>query len=75
MSNKKNFEDITGMWRRKKSIGGKSEVSYYGQIREDITLKAGDKIQMYETRARNRRAKDPQFHLKVLRASATESQD
>ena len=75
MSNKQNFEDITGMWRRKKSIGGKSETSYYGQIRETIPLKAGDKVHMYETRAKNRGAKDPQFHLKVLRASATESQD
>ncbi len=75
MSNTKNFEDITGMWKRKKSIGGKSETHFYGQIRETITLTAGDQIHMYETRARNRGAKDPQFHLKVLRASATESQD
>lgn len=63
------------MWQRKKSIGGKSEKHFYGQIRETITLNTGDKIHMYETRARNRGAKDPQFHLKVLRVSPTESQD
>ena len=34
-----------------------------------ITLKAGDKIHMYETRAKNRKSTDPQFHLKVLRAT------
>ena len=67
------FEDITGMWRRTKTVGGNSEVHFYGQIRENITLKAGDKVHMYETRNKNRKAKDPQWHLKVLRASPPES--
>ena len=67
------FEDITGMWKRTKTVGGNSEVHFYGQIRENISLKAGDKVHMYETRNKNRKAKDPQWHLKVLRASPPES--
>ena len=72
--NKNKFEDITGMWKRRKSVGNNTEVHFYGQIRENITLKAGDKIHMYETRAKNRKSTDPQFQLKVLRA-APDSED
>lgn len=67
MSKKGIFENITGMWKRRKSIGGVTETHFYGQIRDSITLNPGDKIHMYETRAKDRNAKSPQFHLKVLR--------
>jgi hypothetical protein len=69
MSAKNIFVNITGMWRRQKSVGNTTETSYYGQVRDTITLNPGDKIQMYETRAKNRKGSDPQYHLKVLRAA------
>tara|TARA_B100000902_G_scaffold44566_2_gene52180 strand:+ start:22182 stop:22400 length:219 start_codon:yes stop_codon:yes gene_type:complete len=68
MTLKRTFENITGMWKRRKTVGGKTETHFYGQIRETITLNAGDKVHMYETRAKDRTAKSPQYHLKVLRA-------
>ena len=71
--NTRKFEDITGMWKRTKTVAGSSEVHCYGQIREKITLEAGDKVHMYETRNKNRKSKDPQWHLKVLRESPPES--
>jgi hypothetical protein len=67
MTEKRNFEDITGMWKRRKTVNGATETHFYGQIRDKITLNPGDKVHMYETRAKNKSAKDPQFHLKVLR--------
>jgi hypothetical protein len=72
MTLKGTFENITGMWKRRKTVKGATETHFYGQIRETITLNPGDKVHMYETRAKNRTAKDPQFHLKVLRTD-TES--
>ena len=68
MNKKGIFENITGMWKRRKTVKGATETHFYGQIRETITLNAGDKVHMYETRAKDRNAKSPQFHLKVLRA-------
>ena len=68
MTEKRNFEDITGMWKRKKTVGKVTETHFYGQIRNRIILNPGDKVHMYETRAKDRTAKSPQYHLKVLRA-------
>lgn len=73
--NKNKFEDITGMWQRRKTNKDNTvEVHWYGQIRENISLNKGDKIHLYETRNRNRKSTDPQYHLKVLRA-APDSED
>jgi len=66
MTMKNKFVDITGMWKRKKTVGNKTETHFYGQIRETITLPAGSKIHLYETRNKNRKSTDPQFHLKFL---------
>jgi len=69
MTMKNKFVDITGMWKRRKTVGNATEEHFYGQIRERITLNPGDKIHMYQTRATNRKSTDPQYHLKVLRAT------
>ena len=34
MTMKNKFVDITGMWKRKKSVGNATEEHFYGQIRE-----------------------------------------
>ena len=74
MAKKSSFEDITGMWKRKKSVvvNGRTvkEESFYGQVQSEITLGPGDAIHLFETRARNRSNKQPQYHLKVLRAGS-----
>lgn len=64
--NKGKFKDITGMWMRKKSVGNSTETSWYGQVRETITIPAGTQIHLYETRNKNRKSTDPQYHLKIL---------
>ena len=66
---KRVFENITGMRKRTKTTGQKTETHFYGQIRDTITLNPGDKIHMYETRATTRKSSDPQYHLKVLRST------
>ena len=68
MTLKRTFENITGMWKRRKTVNGATETHFYGQIRETIILNPGDKVHKYETRAKDKSAKSPQFHLKVLRA-------
>ena len=68
MAMKDKFEDITGMWQRRTTKNDNSvEVHFYGQVREKITLNVGDKVHLYETRNKNRKSTDPQYHLKVLR--------
>ena len=64
------FQNITGMWKRKKTvnIGGKQHVEdvFYGQItgNKSITLNPGDQVYLFQTRGKLKSHKQPSFHLK-----------
>jgi hypothetical protein len=77
-NNKRSFQVITGMWRRKKqSKAGGTEHYLYAKPRltEPLVIYPGDELYMFDTSAKNAGPGDPCKYLKVKRAAREEASD